>query len=95
LGHFERLSDNLSALRDGLAHGFDTKHISVDSKEHQIYLGSRGPQEIKIVKNLRRVGLFIGVRALAESLCAKITEFEKLLNHDAAFWLRSDSSGRA
>ena len=31
------LADRLySALRDGLAHGFDTKHLRVGGKEHQI-----------------------------------------------------------
>jgi len=73
-----------SALRDGLAHGFDTKHlrVGVDGIEHQIYLASEGPQEFAIVRNERGTGLRIGIRVLAESLCAKITEFEACLKHD-------------
>jgi hypothetical protein len=71
-----------SALRDGLAHGFDTKHLRVDGTEHQIYLASLGGQEFTIVRNERGIGLRIGVGALAESLCAKITEFEARLEHD-------------
>ena len=70
------------ALRDGLAHGFDTKHIFVDATEHQIYLDSRGRQTIVIVNNSRGIGLRIGIRSLAESLCAKITDFEVLLRQD-------------
>jgi hypothetical protein len=71
------------ALRDGLAHGFDTKHLLVDGTEHQIYLSMRGRQAIRIVTNDRGVGLHIGVRSLAEALCIKITEFETLLKNDA------------
>src|SRR5436190_17121147 len=49
-GELRVLANRLyGALRDGLAHGFDTKHILVDGKEHQIYLDSCGPQGITIV----------------------------------------------
>lgn len=71
-----------SALRDGLAHGFDTKHLRVDGTEHQIYLTSLGPQGIAVVRNKRGIGLQIGIGALAERLCTKITEFEDQLTHD-------------
>ena len=77
------LADRLySALRDGLAHGFDTKHLRVNGTEHQIYLSSLGPQEFVIVRNERGIGLRIGIGALAEGLCAKITELEARLSHD-------------
>jgi hypothetical protein len=77
------LADRLySALRDGLAHGFDTKHIRVAGTEHQVYLASLGPQEIAIQKNSRGIGLRIGIGALAEGLCAKITDLEKQLVQD-------------
>ena len=77
------LADRLyAALRDGLAHGFDTKHVRVDGTEHQIYLSSLGPQEFTIVRNDRGIGLRIGIGALAEGLCAKITEFEGRLMDD-------------
>lgn len=79
----QALADRLyAALRDGLAHGFDTKHLRVDGKEHQIYLSSLGAQGFTIVKNERGIGLQIGIGALAEGLCAKITEFEGRLTHD-------------
>ncbi len=71
-----------SVLRDGLAHGFDTKHLRVDGTEHQIYLSSSGPQEIAIEKNQRGIGLRIGIGGLAEKLCDKISEFEYRLTHD-------------
>jgi hypothetical protein len=70
------------ALRDGLAHGFDTKHLLIDREEHQIYLNAQGRQGIQIVKSDRGVGLSIGLRILAEGLCTKIDEFERLLQHD-------------
>ena len=79
----QALADRLySALRDGLAHGFDTKHLLVDGTEHQIYLSSLGAQEFTIVRNERGIGLRIGIGVLAEGLCAKITEFEGRLEHD-------------
>ena len=71
-----------SALRDGLAHGFDTKHLRVDGVEHQIYLASLGSQEVAIQKNNRGIGLRIGIDLLAKGLCAKITDFEKQLTED-------------
>lgn len=82
-GELQILATRLyGALRDGLAHGFDTKHILADGTQHQIYLNSRGPQGIAVVKNSRGIGLRIGIRSLAESLCAKITDFETLLRQD-------------
>jgi hypothetical protein len=71
-----------SALRDGLAHGFDTKHLRVDGAEHQIYLTSLGPQGVTVVRNERGIGLQVGIAALAKRLCAKITEFEDQSAHD-------------
>ena len=82
-GNWQVLADRLyGALRDGLAHGFDTKHLFVDGKEHQIYLSVRGTQDIRVIKTTRGVGLHIGIRCLAEALCAKITDFEAHLEHD-------------
>jgi hypothetical protein len=82
-GEWQILADRLyGALRDGLAHGFDTKHLSVEGQEHQIYLDSRGRQGFYIVNNARGVGLHVGVRALAEQLCVRIDEFESLMAHD-------------
>jgi hypothetical protein len=84
-GEWQFLADRVyGALRDGLAHGFDTKHLVVDGIEHQIYLSVRGPREIRMAKTDRGIGLHIGTRGLAEALCAKITDFEALLDHDEA-----------
>jgi hypothetical protein len=84
-GEWQQLADRLySALRDGLAHGFDTKHLRVDDREHQIYLDSRGRQGLYIVNNNRGIGLHIGVRELAERLCLKIDEMERLVFDDEA-----------
>jgi hypothetical protein len=60
------------ALRDGLAHGFDTIHLSVDGAEHQIYLDSRGPQGIAIVNNSRGIGLRIGIRSRRNHCAPKL-----------------------
>ncbi len=82
-GEWQLLASRVyGALRDGLAHGFDTKHLLVDGIEHQIYLDVRGAREIRITKNSRGIGLYIGTRPLAEALCAKITDLEALLEHD-------------
>jgi len=82
-GEWQVLANRIyGALRDGLAHGFDTKHLLVDGKEHQIYLSVRGDQEIKVIRNIRGVGLYIGIGSLAETLCDKIDEFEAILEHD-------------
>ena len=70
------------ALRDGLAHGFDTKHLLVDGTEHQIYLSSRERLGTQLVKNDRGVGLLVGLRLIAEGLCERIDEFEHLLDLD-------------
>jgi hypothetical protein len=84
-GEWQVLANRVyGALRDGLAHGFDTRHILVDGREHQIYLDVRGSGGIRITKNSRGIGLHIGTRPLAEALCAKITDFEARLEHDEA-----------
>lgn len=73
----QTLSNRLySAIRDGLAHGFDTKHLIVDGLDHQIYIDSTQVREIAIVKNGRGIGLSLGIGTLARALCRKITEFE-------------------
>jgi len=83
-GDWQMLADRLyTALRDGLAPGFDTKHLFVDGHEHQIFLSSRGYGGLQFVKDGDRVGLLIGLRPIAEALCVKIDEFEAILAHDA------------
>jgi hypothetical protein len=51
-GDWQVLAKRLyTALRDGLAHGFDTRHIMVDSKEHQISFHWDETQVIRILPN--------------------------------------------
>jgi hypothetical protein len=83
-GDWRLLADRLyTALRDGLAHGFDTKHLSVDGKVIQIYASWNHPVVIEMMCSAGGVvGVKVGVQALANALCAKIDEFEKLLQQD-------------
>jgi|HubBroStandDraft_6_1064221.scaffolds.fasta_scaffold287565_2 hypothetical protein len=85
VGDWRLLAGRLyTALRDGLAHGFDTKHLVVDGKAIQIYLSWDHPVVIEMMRSPRGVvGLNVGVQALANALCEKIDEFEKLLQQDA------------
>jgi hypothetical protein len=71
-----------TALRDGLAHGFDTKHLAVDGKEHQIFLNSSERSKLGFLRESRGIGLQIGLRPIAEGLCAKIDALEAVLAHD-------------
>jgi hypothetical protein len=72
------------ALRDGLAHGFDTKHILVDGKEHQICLTSSESSQFAFRDSDPGLILSIQIKSIGIALCAKITEFEDLLKRDAA-----------
>ncbi|MGA2271651.1 MAG: hypothetical protein ABSH44_24575 [Bryobacteraceae bacterium] len=80
---WQLLADRLyTALRDGLAHGFDTKHLDVDQQTIQICISWTNGNAAEIQRVRQELGLFIGVQPLAEALSAKIDEFEKLLRHD-------------
>ena len=82
-GDWQLLAERLyTALRDGLAHGFDTKHLVVDGREHQIFLSSRGRGGLGFRRDSQGIGLHIGLRVIAGRLCEKIDEFEALLAHD-------------
>jgi hypothetical protein len=82
-GDWQVLAKHLyTALRDGLAHGFDTKHIVVDGKEHQISFHWDETQVIRILPIGVELGIRIGPCVLAEALCAKITDFETMLRTD-------------
>lgn len=85
-GDWRLLADTLyTALRDGLAHGFDTKHLVVDGKPIQIYMTWRWPGLVEMMCEPSGViGVRIGTQVLAKALCAKIDEFEKLLQQDEA-----------
>jgi hypothetical protein len=71
-----------TALRDGLAHGFDTKHLDVDNQTIQIYISWRHPEMIEIQRVDGGLGLWVGVQPLAAALCAKIDESENVLQQD-------------
>jgi hypothetical protein len=83
-GDWQALATRLyGALRDGLAHGFDTKHILVDGKEHQICLNSSEPTQFAFRNSNRGLILSIQIKSIATALCAMITDFENLLEKDA------------
>jgi hypothetical protein len=82
-GDWRLLGDKLyTALRDGLAHGFDTKHLHVDNQSTQIYISWRHPEVIEIQRFDGGLGLLVGVQPLAAALCAKIDGFEQVLQQD-------------
>lgn len=84
-GDWQLLAERLyTALRNGLAHGFDTRHLVVDGREHQIVLSSSGRGGLGFTRDSEGItGLHIRLRVIAEGLCAKIDEFEAVLAHDA------------
>jgi hypothetical protein len=78
-----------TALRQGLAHGFDTKHLVVDGVSHQIYMNWSHPLPFTLFRRGSTVELYIGTRSLAELICKKIDDLELLLERDAdarALW---------
>jgi hypothetical protein len=79
------LADKLhTALRDGLAHGFDTKHLHVDGETVQIYISWGNKELIGIQSVSGGLRLYIGIQPFAEALCAKINDFEDTLQRDEA-----------
>jgi hypothetical protein len=72
------------AIRNGLAHGFDTKHIVVDAIRHQVYMQCEGTVSVEIIHSAGGILLCIRPRILAELICVKIDELKKLLRRDAA-----------
>jgi hypothetical protein len=84
-GDWRLLAERLyTALRDGLAHGFDTKHLDVDGQTIQIYISWSNTEIIQIQRVPKALGLYIGVQPLAQALCTKIDEFERTLKIDEA-----------
>ncbi len=70
------------AIRHGLAHRFDTKHIHVDGKLFQIYLSWNMTETIRIRQVNGRDGLFLGTCQLGAAICKKIQEFRTKLQND-------------
>jgi hypothetical protein len=80
-GDWRILADKLySALRDGLAHGFDTKHIEVDDQAVQIYMSVDYRESIAVARS--GLGLQLGVKTLGIALCQRIDQIEERLRHD-------------
>jgi hypothetical protein len=71
------------ALRNGLAHSFDTKHLQVNGEPIQIYIDWAMTTVIAIRKANGADGLFIGARPLAANVCAAINAFRARLQSDA------------
>ena len=71
-----------TALRNGLAHGFDTKYLQVDGATIQIYISWGYHEAIGTQRVPGGLGLYIGIQPLAEALCAKIGQFEETLRRD-------------
>ncbi len=70
------------AVRNGLAHKFDTKHLLIGGQRIQIYVSWTGQQIVDI--GLGGTGLFICIRLLGALLCTKIEEFRQKLQDDPA-----------
>jgi hypothetical protein len=78
------LADKLyTAIRDGLAHGFDTKQLEVDGQMIQIDICWPHSSVIEVRNVDGSVEVLVGIQPLAAALCAKIDDFEKLLQNDA------------
>ena len=72
-GDWQVLATRLyGALRDGLAHGFDTKHIFVDGKEHQICLNSSEQAQFAFRNSDRGLVLSVQIKFIAASALPKL-----------------------
>ena len=80
-----------TALRDGLAHGFDTKNLQVGGGNVPLCI-SWGSKEVIAIRDtdiptspkVRGLGVYIGIQPLAKALCEMIDEFEEELRQDEA-----------
>lgn len=70
------------ALRHGLAHNFDTKHIHVAGKIVQICLSWGMEEMIRIKPANGEDGLFVSTRLLGTGVCQKIRDFKIKLQND-------------
>lgn len=83
-GDWRLLADSIyTALRDGLAHGFDTKHLDVGGTLIQIQVSWSNANACEIIQTPKGPWLRIGVSPIATALIAKINEYEKLLQAPA------------
>jgi hypothetical protein len=71
------------AMRNGLAHGFDTKHIMVGGVPHQIYMQWQGTTPLELILTGGRVQFYLRPRPLADLICSKIDELREQLKTDS------------
>lgn len=71
------------ALRHGLAHNFDTKHIHVNGSVVQIYLSWTMKEMIRIVQVNGKDALYVSTCGLGNGVCQKIRDFRTKLENDA------------
>jgi hypothetical protein len=71
------------AVRNGLAHGFDTKHIMVGGVAHQIYMQWQGTTPLELIRTGGRVQFYLRPRVLADLICSKIDELLEQLKTDS------------
>lgn len=71
------------AIRHGLAHHFDTKHIHVDGEVVQIYLSWSMKETIRIKQVNGHDALYLGTCQLGAGVCRKIQDFKTRLQHDS------------
>lgn len=96
---WRQLQDVLfDALRNGLAHNFDTKHIHLNGRLIQIYMVWGLPKPIAIGWRNGEEALEIGTCFLGRGICRTIDDFRAKLQNDSAacerFRKSLDSSGR-
>ncbi len=70
------------AIRHGLAHNFDTKHIYVDGNVIQIHFFWDQPEMIRIQQANGKDRLYIGTCSLGDAVCRKILDFKIKLQND-------------
>ncbi len=80
-----------NALRNGLAHGFDTKRLIVGGLKVQIHMSWPQKEPFHLRPGGQKIALMLGPRPLAEALCLRIDEFEQLLRKDEGARIRFQS----
>jgi hypothetical protein len=73
-----------TALRDGLAHGFDTKHLNVDELTVQLYISWSQRTAIALHQMDTGYGVYIGAQPMVDALCGEVDSLETLLQQDEA-----------
>jgi hypothetical protein len=73
-----------TALRHGLAHGSDTRHLHVDGLTVQIFIFWNQRTAITLNPMDTGYGVYIGAQPMVDSLCREIDNIESLLQQDEA-----------